>query len=149
LRHRATASAVSDSGDGRAGRPYLDAERRDVVSPLGDVIATGIEPHFLPGIVDRTDAVMRIAKLAESRPQSIDVQPNNAQHRDGERVQFHIKDVDQKYLILFNVSGEGTVQNLFPKPYDAARLAGQKFELPLKVRKPLQLVGCVIAIDRQ
>jgi hypothetical protein len=113
-----------------------DAERREVVSPLGDVIAAGIEPHFLPGVVDRTDAVMRIAKLAESRPQSIEVQPNNAQHRDGERVQFHIKDVDQKYLILFNVSGEGTVQHLFPKPYDAARLAGQKFELPLDVRKP-------------
>jgi len=28
------------------------------------------------------------------------------------------------------------VQHLFPKPYDAAVLAGQKFELPLDVRKP-------------
>src|SRR5262249_33343990 len=32
-----------------------DSERREFVSPLVDAIAAGIEPHFWPGVVDRTD----------------------------------------------------------------------------------------------
>jgi Caspase domain/Domain of unknown function (DUF4384) len=122
-----------------AGEPadlIWDANRLEVVSASGDVIAAGIEPHVLPNVVDRTGAVMAIAKLAESRPQSIVVRPNNAHHRDGEIIQFYVEGIEQKYMILFNIAADGTVQHLFPKKYDPPRWGKTNFEWPLRVQKP-------------
>jgi hypothetical protein len=122
-----------------------DAGRREVVSASGDIIATEIAPGDLPGVVDRTSAVMTIAKLAESRPQSIAVRPNDARHHAGERVRIQLDAAAGKFVILFNVTGDGTVQYLFPKPNDNPRPQDAGFDLPLTVQSPFG-VDHVVAI---
>ena len=113
--------------DGRSG---------DVVSAGGSIIALGASDRDLPGIVDRTRAVATLAKLAESRPQTIELKPDNGLHRDGAKVSFEADNVQGQSLIVLDITGDGTVQILFPKAGDAAVFPAGTWRLPLTVSAP-------------
>jgi hypothetical protein len=88
------------------------------VSGLGDVVARDISRRDIGDVVDRTAAVAAIAKMSEARPQRIALLPNDRLHRRGEKITFRAEDVQGKSIILFNLTGNGTVQFEYPKRWD-------------------------------
>ena len=117
---------------GKDQQPDLvwDAAGGDVVSALGDIVARGIARHDIGDVIDRTAAVMAIAKLSEGRPQRIALLPDDKQHHRGETITFSAEDVQDKWIILFNIASDGTVQFLFPKKSDKVPSDTATLKLP-------------------
>jgi hypothetical protein len=105
-----------------------DVGRREIVSALGDVIVRDVEARDVPGIVDRTAAIMTITKIAETRPQTIVLKPNDKSHRKGERLSIRAEATTGRFVIAFNIAGDGTVQYFFPRDGEEPRSKGV-FEL--------------------
>jgi hypothetical protein len=126
---------------GRDQQPDLlwDVAAGDVISALGDVVARGVMRRDIADILDRTAAVAAIARMSESRSQRIVLLPNDKHHRRGEQITFRADDVKGKWIILFNVAGDGTIQFQYPKPWDKnGPSASSIFQLPgIQVMPPL------------
>jgi hypothetical protein len=87
----------------------------DVISRLGDVVARNVKARDIADVIDRTVAIAAIKQLSEARPQRIIALPDDKHHRKDERISFRAEGVLDKYVILFNVASDGTVQFLYPK----------------------------------
>jgi hypothetical protein len=91
-----------------------DVGRREIVSALGDVIARDVGAPDVPAVVDRTGAIMAITRIAEARPQPIVLKPDDKLHRKGKNLTVRAEGTAGKYMIVFNIAGDGTVQHIFP-----------------------------------
>lgn len=112
-----------------------DPKSRDVIS-WGDVIAFNIDARNLGAIVDRTAAVRELKRIATQSPQPLRVAPDDAQHHNDEPVQIELSDVAGRSVIVFDISGDGTIQMLYPIGSDAAPTQSGNLRLPLRVREP-------------
>jgi hypothetical protein len=124
-----------------------DVASGDVVSRVGDVVARNIGARDIAHVLDRTAAVVAIAKLSETRPQRIMLIPDDGHHRRGEKVTFRAEDVKGKSIMLFNIASDGTVQFEYPKAWDR-NLPGETavFQLnDIDVTPPFG-ADCVVAI---
>ncbi|MBV8840208.1 MAG: caspase family protein [Alphaproteobacteria bacterium] len=108
----------------------------DVVSDTGSIIALHAPERDLPGIVDRTRALSALQKLGEARPQTIVLQPSNALHRNGESVAFEADGVRGRFVVVLNITGNGTVQMLFPRVGENDAFPKGTWRLPLTVSEP-------------
>jgi hypothetical protein len=113
-----------------------DSRSGDVVSAGGSIIVVGAAEKDLPGIVDRTRALSALAKLAESRPQTFVLKPNNGLHRNGASVLFEADNVRGLSVIVLNITGNGTVQMLFPRLGENVAFPQGTWQLPLTVSEP-------------
>jgi hypothetical protein len=98
-----------------------DAQKKEALV-AGDVIAHGIEAQDVPSVVDRVQAVDELKRLSARAPQTFELLPDNKLHHKGGHVTFKASSVQNKYLIIFNIAGDGTVQYLFPKDRDKPRI---------------------------
>jgi hypothetical protein len=112
-----------------------DPKSRDVIAG-GDVVAFGLQPSELPGVIDRTAAVGLIKQLAARAPQGIRILPNDRLHRNGREVGVEVAGVAGRGLILFNIAGDGTVQALYPVASDPPIFPSADYRLAIKVRGP-------------
>ncbi len=113
-----------------------DPATRDVLTG-GDVIAHNIERNDLPSVIERT-AALRVIKLRAARsPQPIRVMPDDKLHHKGNRVEVEVSGLAGKFLLLFNLAGDGTVQLIYPIGSDPAMRTESLYRLPLLVREPL------------
>jgi hypothetical protein len=113
-----------------------DSGSGDVVTAGGSIIVVGAAEKDLPGIVDRTRALSALAKLAESRPQTFVLKPNNGLHRNGASVSFEADNVRGQSVIVLNITGNGTVQMLFPRVGENVAFPQGTWQLPLTVSEP-------------
>jgi hypothetical protein len=104
-----------------------DARAKDAIV-AGDVIAHDIGADDIPGVVDRVRALSEIAKLSEKAPQTFVLMPNNRLHHARERVILKATGALNKYAIIFNITGNGTVQFLFPKPGDRPQIDSAEWQ---------------------
>jgi len=112
-----------------------DPTSRDVIS-WGDVIAYRVDPRDLVTVVDRTAAIRELKRIATKSPQPLRVAPDDARHHNNEPVQIELTDVAGRSVILFDISGDGTIQMLYPIGSDAAPTQSGSLRLPLRVREP-------------
>jgi hypothetical protein len=112
-----------------------DPKSRDVIS-WGDVIAYRVNATDLVTVVDRTAAIRELKRIATKSPQSVRIAPDDAQHHNNEPVQVELNDVAGRSVILFDISGDGTIQMLYPIGSDAAPTQSGSLRLPLQVREP-------------
>jgi hypothetical protein len=112
-----------------------DPSSRDVIS-WGDVVAYQVEPNDLAGVVDRTAAIRELKKISTKAPQLLRVAPDDSQHHNDQAIQIELSDVMGRSIILFNISGDGTIQMLYPIGSDAAPTKISSIQLPLRVREP-------------
>jgi uncharacterized caspase-like protein len=112
-----------------------DPKSRDVIS-WGDVIAYKVDARDLVTVVDRTAAIRELKRIATKSPQSVRIAPDDAQHHNDEPVQIELNDVAGRSVILFDISGDGTIQMLYPIGSDAAPTQSGSLRLPLRVREP-------------
>jgi hypothetical protein len=112
-----------------------DPKSRDVIA-WGDVIAYKVEANNLSTVIARTMAIRELKKVATKSPQPLRVAPDDAQHHNNQPVQIELTDVGGRSVILFNISGDGTIQMLYPIGSDAAPTTTGSLRLPLRVREP-------------
>jgi hypothetical protein len=112
-----------------------DPASRDVLS-WGDVVAYGVNPNDLPSVIDRAMAIRELKLIAGKSPQSIKVAPDDSLHRNASVVQIEIAEVAGRALILFDITGDGTVQMLYPIGSDPHVLPTDEYSFPVRVRKP-------------
>jgi hypothetical protein len=58
------------------------------------------------------------------------------QHHNDDVVQVELSDVAQRSIVLFNISGDGTVQLLYPLTANHAAGDSSVFRISLRVRRP-------------
>jgi hypothetical protein len=92
-----------------------------------------------------------IAKLSEKAPQTFVLLPDNRLHHFRERVNLKAAGVQNKYAILFNIAGDGTVQFLFPKRGERPQIEGAewRFDGEIDVRPPFGADTVVVITSDQ
>ena len=112
-----------------------DPKSRDVIS-WGDVIAYKVDQSDLATVIDRTAAIRELKKIATKAPQSVRVAPDDAKYHNEQVVQIELSDLAGRALVLFDISGDGTIQMLYPIGSDDALTHEASLRLPLRVREP-------------
>ncbi|MGH6701824.1 MAG: caspase family protein [Bradyrhizobium sp.] len=112
-----------------------DPKSRDVIS-WGDVIAYKVDQGDLATVVDRTAAIRELKRIATKAPQSVRVGPDDEKFHNEQVVKIELSDLAGRALVLFDISGDGTIQMLYPVGSDEALRREATLQLPLRVREP-------------
>lgn len=114
-----------------------DVRKGETHGASGDLIGPAGTASDIPPVVDLMSAVATLTKLTEMNYQNIQLLPNDGRHRKGDVVTFRAGGLANRYLILFDLFGDGTVRLLYPREKDDAPLiADDSFSLPLRVGPP-------------
>ncbi|MBR0856895.1 caspase family protein [Bradyrhizobium liaoningense] len=125
-----------------------DPVSHDVIA-WGDVVAYGVDVASLPTVVDRTAAIRELKRMATRSPQIMRIWPDDRQQRAGQTVEVDLSDVASRAVLLFNVSGDGTIQMLYPVGSDAALARSASLRLPLRVGEPFGAEQIVAVTSQQ
>ena len=129
-----------------------DAATRQVLTPTGQVIAHGIASGGLQAVVDRAAVVAAITERIGGRGldmrlvligDRLDGAPSRAAdgvHPEGTRLRLVITGLRHPNLVLFNVTGNGLIQDLMSRPIDTRQTPDGTYvlrqALELDVRPP-------------
>lgn len=102
----------------------------------GDVIAYGVQRDDIPAIVDRVVAVRALKRMTAQSPQTIILAPGSSLHHQGTKVAIEIEDLQDRALLLFDITGDGTVQLLYPIGSDPPIMEKSEYKLELMVTEP-------------
>jgi hypothetical protein len=101
-----------------------------------DVVARGIDRAGLASVIDRVAAVNGFKRLAARGPQAVRILPDDGIHRRDARVDIEVSGTAQRSLVMFNIAGDGTVQDLYPRGSDKRIIDVPEFRLPMKAAEP-------------
>jgi Caspase domain len=102
----------------------------------GDVIAYNVDAAELSTVVDRTAAIRDLKRFSTKSPQVMRISPDDRQQRNGQTVEINLSDVAGRAVVLFNISGDGATQMLYPLGTDASPVGSTNLRLSLRVREP-------------
>ena len=112
-----------------------DPRSRDVLAG-SDVVARSIDPPDLAGVIEQLRVLERLKQRSVRAAQPIILLPSDQLHTKGMRVQIEVRDLTGRFLVLFNVSGTGAVQLLYPLGSDPPQPTDAVYSLELQVRDP-------------
>jgi hypothetical protein len=112
-----------------------DPSSHDVIA-WGDVIAYNVAAADLPSVVDRTAAIRALKQFSTKSPQVMRVAPDDRQHHRGQNIEINLSDVAARAVIIFNVSGDGTIQLLYPINSDPSPPNSANLNIRLRVKEP-------------
>lgn len=110
--------------------------RSHEVKSGGEILAYGVDPTDLPSVIDRAAAVRQLQQMATGRSQPMRLGSGSAPQRGNEQVDIEIGDINGRALVLFDLSGDGTVQALYPLGSDDRIVHTQTYHLVLQTREP-------------
>jgi uncharacterized caspase-like protein len=125
-----------------------DPVSHDVIA-WGDVIAYGVNLADLPAVIDRTAAIRALKRISTQSPQVMRISPDDRQHHNDQTVEIDLSDAAGRGLVVFNVSGDGTIQMLYPIGSDASPAQSANLKLPLRVREPFGADQIVAITSKQ
>src|SRR6185437_7736272 len=117
-----------------------DPVSHDVIA-WGDVIAYGVDLADLPAVIERS--------MATQSPQVLRVSPDDRLRRSYDLVNIQLSDVAGRSVLLFNVSGDGSVQMLYPTGNDSPAAKSAELRVPLRVREPFGAEQLVAVTSQQ
>jgi hypothetical protein len=100
------------------------------------IVAYKVEPGDLAAVIDRTAALRALAELVSQRPQPLRVSGGNELRHKGDKVDIEVPSVENRALILFSLSGEGTVQALYPLGSDQRVLTTSPYRMRVQIHEP-------------
>jgi hypothetical protein len=112
-----------------------DPRTRDVLAGP-DVVARNISPAELPGVVERTVILEGLKQRAVRAAQAIRLLPSDELHTKGTRIEIDVGQLTRRYMVLFNLSGNGAVQLLYPLGSDPAQRTDPNYSVEFQVREP-------------
>jgi len=125
-----------------------DPVSHDVIA-WGDVIAYGVDLPDLSTVIDRTAAIRTLKGIATQSPQVMRISPDDRPHHDGQTVNIDLSEVAGRAVVLFNVSGDGTIQMLYPTGADVSPVRSANLRIPLRVRDPFGAEQVVAVTSQQ
>lgn len=125
-----------------------DPASHDVIA-WGDVIAYNVDAADLPSVIDRTAAIRALKQYSTRSPQVMRVSPDDRQHHRGQNIEINLSDVGARAVIIFNVSGDGTVQMLYPVNSDPSPPTSTSLTLTLRVREPFGAEQVIAITSRE
>jgi hypothetical protein len=125
-----------------------DPVSHDVIA-WGDVVAYGVDIADLPTVIDRTAAIRALKRIATQSPQVMRISPDDRQRHINQSVEIDLSDAAGRALLVFNVSGDGTIQMLYPIGSDPSPIQSASLRLPLRVREPFGADQVVAITSRQ
>jgi len=118
-----------------------DSAKGVVLRRSGDAVAQNVTTiSALRGVVEKWNAVEQLRPfLSEGKVAvAIGPKPNGARYPTGASVMIAIRHdkspataMQPRYLTLFDIAADGTVQTLYPLAHDGAGLLGNEAEMPL------------------
>jgi hypothetical protein len=124
-----------------------DPTSHDVIA-WGDVIAYNVDAANLSSVVDRTAAIRALKQFSTRSPQVMRVAPDDRQYHRGQNIEINVSDLGARSVIIFNVSGDGTIQMLYPLSSDPSRPKSDTLNIRLRVKEPFGAEQ-IIAISSQ
>jgi hypothetical protein len=125
-----------------------DPVSHDVIA-WGDVIAYGVDLPDLSSVIDRTAAIRALKGIATQSPQVMRVSPDDRPHHNDSTVNIDLSEVGGRAVVLFNVSGDGTIQMLYPTGSDVSPVRSADLRIPLRVREPFGAEQVVAVTSQQ
>ena len=125
-----------------------DPVSHDIIA-WGDVIAYGVDLPDLSTVIDRTAAIRTLKGIATQSPQVMRISPDDRPHHDGQTVNIDLSEVGGRAVVLFNVSGDGTIQMLYPTGSDVSPVRSANLRIPLRVRDPFGAEQVVAVTSQQ
>jgi len=101
-----------------------------------DVVARGIDRAGLASVIDRVAAVNGFKRLAAKGPQAVRILPDDKVHRRDAPVDILVSNTAQRSLVMFNIAGDGTVQDIYPRGSDMRIVDTPEFKLAMKAAEP-------------
>jgi hypothetical protein len=101
-----------------------------------DVVARNISASELPGVIERTLLLRSLKQRASLRAQPIRLLPGDDVHAKGTRVEIEIGQLKGRYLLLFDLAGNGAAQLLYPLGSDAPQRDDGDYSVGFQVREP-------------
>jgi len=77
------------------------------------------------------------------------VSPDDRLRRSDEMVNIQLSDVAGRSVLLFNVSGDGSIQMLYPTGSDSPMAKSGEVRVPLRVREPFGAEQLVAVTSQQ
>jgi hypothetical protein len=77
------------------------------------------------------------------------VSPDDRQHHRGQKIEINLSDVGARAVIIFNVSGDGTIQVLYPINSDPSPPNSTNLTLTLRVREPFGAEQIIAITSRE
>lgn len=62
--------------------------------------------------------------------------PDDRQHHNAQTVEINLSDVAGRAVVIFNISGNGATQMLYPLGTDASPVRSNNLRIPLRIREP-------------
>ena len=126
-----------------------DPMSRDVLAGP-DVVARDVSVSDLPGVVERTLLLKSLKQKASLRAQNIRLLPGDDLHPKGSRVEIEVNDLVGRYLVLFDLAGNGAAQMLYPLGSDPPKRDNGQYTVPFYVREPFgaDLIVAITANQR-
>jgi len=111
-----------------------DAATRDALAG-GDLLAHNVDAHELDVLIDRAATVRWLKLVAGKGPLPIRVSPEGL-HRKGERVEIVIGGIAGRNLLLFDLTGDGVLQLLYPLASDPPVVQTSDYRLTVVAGEP-------------
>ena len=125
-----------------------DPTSRDVIS-WGDVVAYQIDKTDLASVIERTAAVRELKQMAIKAPQVIKIGPDDSLHRNQSMIQVEVSGVAERAVILIDITGDGTIQVLYPVQSDAPISRTPDLRFPVRVGRPFGADQIVVITSSQ
>ena len=116
-----------------------DASQQQALSGQGDVVAYGVkDAAALRQVVAKWRLLATVKALSAPHSLRLRLEPGDGLHRQGTVVSITLDGHRHRYLTLFNLAADGTVQFLYPKPGDAKTVATDQ---PFKLADSTQIIS--------
>ena len=92
-----------------------DVRAGQVIQSAGDVIANGIGPAQIGGVIQRASAIACIKTLTEVRPQLLTLRDGIKRYTPKDAPMFEADDVSGRYLVVFDMAADGRIQVVWPE----------------------------------
>ena len=90
-----------------------------------------------------------LKRMATQSPQVMRVSPDDRQYHNDQTVEIDLSDAAGRALVVFDISGNGTIQMLYPIGSDASPVQSASLRLPLRVREPFGADQIVAITSKQ
>jgi hypothetical protein len=92
----------------------FDPATGGLLNATRDVVVQGLDPAGLAAAIDAQLALTEFQRLALHGTLPITLSPDDAAHPEGSEIGFTVPDVGGAYLTVFDLTGAGTIQYLWP-----------------------------------
>ncbi|MDR3494062.1 MAG: hypothetical protein P4L82_05625 [Ancalomicrobiaceae bacterium] len=121
----------------RADRPDLVWNAAEhTLADRGQIVAYDVDAADIARAADRVALVRVLRDLAQKAGQPVKVLPDDRMYQARQHLDIQVAETRGRFALVFAVSGDGTLQLLYPQPTDPAQVADGTLTISVEVGPP-------------